>query len=413
MKHSAFSFLSVSIAALMLAACGSSDDNNTVSNSEDDHDHEVSQRLLFTETNSSDLTLFELEEAVFEEVGQAAEIGGSVLPSDDGLTAALITETAVQFIHSGLEAHDEDEAENEEEEHQEPYFISELELSIDDADVVMSNNHYAVLNGIDTDFYVAEELAEGTVEVESLSLEGVIQTFPALILDEEHELYSVFDGTSVHIYEGETLEDSFACANPTDAIHNGALALVQCDAGILSLVLEEDESNGEASVHSATVLAGVEVEGAQTAGDEILMYSSDAAYLVHTHDDHADAEPQSINLTNEQSICAAALDADAEALLIVRDDKTAEVIDLTGTKAVANLTFTEATDDFSCDTLSVASGEATFIVADNSSGHLYLADAHNGAAYHIHSTTSLEAGVEVWDTALMFAKDVEAHEHEH
>jgi hypothetical protein len=413
MKHSAFSFLSVSIAALMLTACGGSDDNNTASNTEDDHDHEVSQRLLFTETNSSDLTVFELEEAVFEEVGQAAGGGGWLLPSDDGLTAALITKTAVQFVHSGLEVHDEDEADSEEEEHQEPYFISGVELSIDDADVVMTNNHYAVLNGSDTDFYIAEDLAEGTPEVEPLSIEGVTQTFPALILDEEHELYAVFDGTSVHIYEGETLENSFACANPADAIQNGALALVQCDAGILSLVLEEDESSGEASLHSATILAGVDVDvkDAQTAGDEILMYSSDAAYLVHIHDDHADAEPQSINLTGEQSLCAAALDADAEALLVVRDDKTAEVIDLTGTKAVANLTFTEATDDFSCDTLSVASGEATFIVADNSSGHLYLADSHDGAAYHIHSTVSLEAGVEVWDTALMLAKDVETHEH--
>lgn len=411
MKRSAFSFLSVSLAAMVLTACGSSDDNNSTSNTEDDHDHEVSQRLLFTETNSSDLTVFELEEAVFEEVGQAAGVGGWLLPSDDGLTAALITDTSVQFVHSGLEVHDEDEADSEEEEHQEPYFISGVELSTDDADVVMTNNHYAVLNGSDTDFYIAEDLAEGTAEVESLSIEGVTQTFPALILNEEHELYSVFDGTSAHIYEGEALVESFDCSNPTDAIQNGALALVQCDAGILSLVLEEDESSGEASAHGETILAGVDVEDAQTAGDEILMYSSDAAYLVHIHDGHADAEPQSINLTNEQSLCAAALDADAEALLVVRNDKTAEVIDLTGTLAVANLTFTEATDDFSCDTLSVASGEATFIVADNSSGHLYLADSHDGAAYHIHSTVSLEAGVEIWDTALMLAKDVETHEH--
>ncbi|MGB1090829.1 MAG: hypothetical protein ACPGYX_01805 [Oceanobacter sp.] len=405
-------FATAILSAMLLSACGSSDSND--STTEDEHDHETVQQFVYTDANTTDIMNNELEGEDSETLGQAAAMDGELLLSDDGLTAALITGSSVQFVYSGIEVHDEEEEESEEEEeHAEPSLISAAEMSID-VDVYMTNNHYAWLDSGNTTFLPAAHLAEGEVETEEFVLEGVTQVLPALILDEEHEMVAAFNGSNVTIYEGEeqTELDSFTCDSPEVSVQNGGLAMVQCDGFIRYLVVEEDESTEEAEVHSGSVLDGVDVEDVQVAGTYILAYSEDAVYLVHGHDDHADAEAQDITLESEQTICAAALDYDAEALAVVFSDATGKIIDLTGTNATSSITLTEASDTFSCEDVNLTGGESTFVMTDNSTGYMYIADSHDGAPYHIHTTTQLDAGTEVASAVLMLAKEVAEHDHE-
>jgi hypothetical protein len=397
--------LFLAITSLLLSACGS-DDN---SSSSDDHDHkdEYGQRLVMTELNGQDISLYDRDEASVSLVGQANAAAGQLLKSDDGLSAALITSSGVQFISSGLATEPETDA----------IFLDTLAVTLADPQLIMTANHFALLQDGNTEFYPAEDLTDATGPEEDLTLTGITQTFPALILNEGESLYAVFYDDQLHVYQDSVLQTSYNCSAPSAVMHNDALALIQCDGALRYLVVDEDDS-GSHVAYSGTTFTGETVSGWSSGGEYILLYNSDTVSLVYPHNDHTHSTDPGISLTDDQSICAAAINYDASALITVRDDASAEVLDLTDSGLdPATISLSEAEATFSCDDIQLAAGSAAFMITDNSSGHLYTVDSHDGGAWHLHgSALALSSGINVQSTVLLEADDDQESdddEHDH
>jgi len=409
-KHLHLLLLAAAVSSL--SACGSSSSDSSDDTAEEEHEH--SQRLLYSDNNASDLMVFDHSEEAFELVGQASEVATRLIKADDGLTAAVISSTGVQFVNGGVEEHDESETDTEEE-HEEASLL-DLTITRDDPQVVMTANHYAVLNDGNTDFYPASTLEDATGADEDISIEGYTQTAPALILDEEHGLYALFDGDSVDVYEGtEATDVNFDCADFGTVVHSGSLALIQCGSTINYLLLQEDETSGEAVVNYGDSGITGTVLGMQAAGGLGLVYTSGMAYVVHGHDDHVHAEDSGLSLENDQQICLAAMNPTGGFLLAIRDDATGAVIDLAEDDATAtvSITLTDATENFSCDNLTVGAADEAFMLADSDSGSLYVIDAHDGGTFHLHGVEEFPASTSIASAVLLSPTDAETdHVHE-
>ena len=403
-KHLHLLLLAAAISSL--TACGGSSSDSSDDTAEEEHEH--AQRFLYSDNNASDLMVFDHSEEAFELVGQASEVATQLIKSDDGLTAAVISSTGVQFVDGGVEEHDESETTTEEE-HEEASLL-DLTITRDDPQVVMTANHYAVLNNGNTDFYPASTLADATGAEEDISIEGYTQTAPALILDEEHGLYALFDGDSVDVYEGtEATDVSFDCADLGTVVHSGSLALIQCGSTVNYLLLQEDETSEEAVVNYGNSGITGTVLGMQAAGGLGLVYTSEMAYVVHGHDDHVHAEDSGLILEDGQQICLASMNPTGGYLLAIRDDATGAVIDLAEEDATAtvSITLTDATDNFSCDNLTVGAADEAFMVADSDSGSLYVIDAHEGGAFHLHGVEALPDNTNISSAVLLSASEAE------
>ncbi|MDP2506407.1 hypothetical protein [Oceanobacter sp. 3_MG-2023] len=390
--------LFLAITSALLSACGSSDDS---SSSSDDHDHsdEYGQRLVMAEQTSQDISVYDRDEASVSLVGQAAATAGQLLKSDDGLSAALVTASGVQFISSGLDTEPETD----------PVFLDALTVTQDDPQMVMTENHFALLQNGVTEFYPAEDLTSASGPEEDFTLVDITQTFPALILDEGESLYAAFYNNQVHLYSDGEILSSHTCTSPSAAMQNDELVLIQCDEALRYVVVDEDDSDVH-TAYSGTTFTGETVSGWNSGGDYILLYSTDSntVSMVYPHGDHTHSSDPGFSLEEGQNICAAALNDEATAVIAVYDDATAEVLDLSDSGLdPASISLSEVDSaSFSCDDIQLAAGSSAFMITDNSGGHLYTVDSHDGGAWHLHgSALALSSGIAIQSTVMLEADD--------
>lgn len=244
----------VSITAMALTGCGGSSGGG--SSDGDDHEHESS--ILVSQTDTSTLSL--LEDGELESLEDAAAGNGATLVlGETGAYAAVLSGTTVNFVHGLHEEEDHEEEEEEihdEEEHEHEEEAHLLDHSETGSQVITTSGHFAILNAGSTTFIEYDELENDTPDTEDTSALSVTETYPALMIDEDHDLVMAFDGTNAKIYEDTTQEDSFACANPSSHGQTDELVVVTCDEGARAIVIGEDKSHEHTFEDSLLTLDG-------------------------------------------------------------------------------------------------------------------------------------------------------------
>ena len=440
--------LSLISSALLLAACGSdSDSSSSSSNNMDDdgHDHGASARILMTSGNSNDLTIFDQADEKFEALGQAAAMSGELIRSDDGLSAAVVTASGVEFVYSGIHAEEHDEGEEqaeasaaEEAGHDETHgaeILTALTLTGTDLKVSMTQNHFAVLKDGNTHFYPAAELEEATTAEDTLELTGVTQTYPAAILDEEHGLRLVFAKDKAIVYEGtEATETVLDCESPTAVVKAHEMTLAQCDTGLIAVVVEEHEHAEEAHAEAeetaeeepvieapAINLGTLAVSKLVSNGHKAVVFGSSGLALksVTWKDDQVmivdmELEPATDEVSGEPKATAICdvdfATADTKSAILTNDGQL-HFTDLK-TNETRKIDLDDSNDSATCADWVLTSGPQSFVVTDSYVSKMYYIDSHEGQPYHIHGRFDLAPGTKVAAAAMLHASGVE-DDHDH
>jgi len=410
MKKYNQNLLWISITALALTACGGSSSSSSDDNSEaGEHDHEFS--ILASQSDTSTLSL--LEEGELEALEDAAAGNGATLVlGETGAYAAVLANSTVNFVH-GLHDEEEEEEESEEEhEHEEEAHV--LEFSATGTQVITTGGHFAILDAGTTTFIEYDELENDTPATEDTSALSLTETYPALMIDEEHELVMVFDGTDAKLYEDTTEEDSFACANPSSHGQIDGLVVVTCDAGALAVVIEEDVNTAEHTFTSSTLtLAGDNDENYvwRAEGDVIVGFDTGTK-------DYAiiELDAATVTVSNPfvfaENICDMQLESHEQDILAMTLGGTFVALDHEGTelKSIA-LDFSTAS---TCDDFIMAAADKTAIVVDNSAQKGYELDVDESesesATYHLHEDFDLDVS-DIASMVVFHEKDESEHEH--
>jgi len=410
MKKYNQNLLWISITALALTACGGSSSSSSDDNSEaGEHDHEFS--ILASQSDTSTLSL--LEEGELEALEDAAAGNGATLVlGETGAYAAVLANSTVNFVH-GLHDEEEEEEESEEEhEHEEEAHV--LEFSATGTQVITTGGHFAILDAGTTTFIEYDELENDTPATEDTSALSLTETYPALMIDEEHELVMVFDGTDAKLYEDTTEEDSFACANPSSHGQIDGLVVVTCDAGALAVVIEEDVNTAEHTFTSSTLtLAGDNDENYvwRAEGDVIVGFDAGTK-------DYAiiELDAATVTVSNPfvfaENICDMQLESHEQDILAMTLGGTFVALDHEGTelKSIA-LDFSTAS---TCDDFIMAAADKTAIVVDNSAQKGYELDVDESesesATYHLHEDFDLDVS-DIASMVVFHEKDESEHEH--
>ena len=410
--------LSLISGALMLAACGGDDNSSSSNNMDDEHDHTASARILMTSNSDTALTVFDQAHEEFEDLEDAAlASAGRVIRSDDGLSAAVVTATGVQFVYSGIHPESE-EAEAESGEHSETHeaeLLSDLTLTGAGLQVSMTQNHFAVLKDGDTHLYPADSLEEATGAEESVALTGVTQSYPAAILDEEHGLTLVFADGKATVYEEETAtEASVACASPAAVAHVGELTLAQCDNGLISVVVEEEDGSEPVIEAEVVKLGNLAVTALMTNGHEgfILGEGTQIKTLSWNHDteslDSADVALE----TSADGICAVEFATAVEVAGILTSDGQLHFTDLEENVTDGRVVLDDSNATATCSDWLLTAGSEAFAVVDSDVDLMYYVDSHEGSEFHIHETFDLPADSDIRSAALLHETGTAAaHDH--
>lgn len=417
----------VSIAALALTGCGSSSDST--SDSGDDHDHEHESSVLVSQSGNATLSL--LEDGELEALtGTTAAVNPSFVLSETGAYAAVLSGTTVRFVH-GL--HDEDEEEEEdhdEEEHEHEEEAHLLDHSETGSQVITTGGHFAILNETTgtTTFIEYDELENDTPATEDTSALSLTETYPALVIDEEHELQMVFAGGNAAFYEaGEAVVGaSFACATPTSHGQTDALVIVSCGVtGVIAVVIEEEsgEHTFDDSLLSLDGTASNYIWQAQ--GHVIVGFAPETTNYAIVELDESGATPSIVVVEGSDSdsvdlsrnICDIKLDSEEQDVLVLlagdatnTGDKLV-VLSHEG-EALVNVTLNSSTNT-SCDNLVMASASKNAVVVDNIAQKAYDIDAHDSDDYHVHDTYELQVG-DIANVVIFHEKDEDAdHDHDH
>lgn len=374
----------ISVASLALTACGGSSSPS----SEGGHEHEMS--ILVSQADTTSLSL--LEDGVLEALDDAAaDNGAKLVLSETGAYAAVLVNGTVNFVH-GL--HEEGATEMAAE-HEEAHMV-DFSLSGTDISVVPSSGHFAVLVDGTTTFIEYSELANTTPVTEDTSGLSITETYPALILDELHDLKLVFDGTNAKVFEGtdELVTESFACANPTSHGQTPELVVVSCDQGAMSLLVEEGEIE---HVIIPGVLADLDGTGSdyiwRAQGHVIAGFvPNTTSYAIVEHD-----ETQGVVVVKgsdtgtyafSENICALQLDTtDGDILAIAAGGKFVALDHEGG--ALNNITLDESAGS-SCGDFVMASAAKGVVVLDNNAMKGYGIDVDDPVTgYHVHERFDL------------------------
>lgn len=415
----------LSIATLALTGCGSSSSDD--SSDDHDHDHEHESSILLSQTGTTALSL--LEDGELEVLDDAAAGNGATLVlSENGAYAAALSSgtSTVNFIH-GLHEEEEEEDEDHDEEEHEHEEAHVLDFSLDGSQVITTNGHFAVLNSGSTTFVEYDELETITEAPDAINL--AVETYPALMIDEGHELVMVFDGTDAMFYEGTTEEANFACANPTSHGQTDELVVVSCDEGALAVVIEEDEATEEHTfTDSLLSLDGTASDYIWRAqGHVIVGFAPETTdYAIVELDDDA-GEPVVVeggdtgSVALSRNICDIQLDSEEQdVLVLVAGDGTTAgdklfVLDHEGEARNAGVTLNTSTDT-DCGDLVMASASKNALVVDNSAQIAYDIDAHEAdegsVNYHVHSEYDLTVD-DVASVVVFHEMDEEDHDHDH
>lgn len=414
----------LSIATLALSGCGSS---NSSDDSSDDHDHEHESSILLSQTGTTALSL--LEDGELEVLDDAAAGNGATLVlSENGAYAAALSSgtSTVNFIH-GLHEEEEEEDEDHDEEEHEHEEAHVLDFSLDGSQVITTNGHFAVLNSGSTTFVEYDELETITVVPDAINV-GV-EEYPALMIDEDHDVVMVFVGDEAVIYEdGTATDDSFACATPTSHGQTDELVVVSCDEGALAVVIEEDEATEE---HTFTkkdlTLDGTASDYIWRAqGHVIVGFAPETTDYAIVELDESGATPEVVvveggdtgSVDLSRNICDIQLESEEQdVLVLVAGDTTNAgdklvVLDHEGEQRIS-VTINSSTDT-NCDNLVMASASKNALVVDNSARKAYDIDAHEAdegsVNYHVHSTYELTVN-DVASVVIFHEKDEEDHDH--
>ncbi len=411
--------------ALTLSACG----GDSSSDNDHNHNHEHNGRLLFSLTDTTSLQMFDQAEAEFESLqGDASGNAATLVLADNGLSAVVLANNIAQVVYSGLHA-EEDEADtthpaantatntaaSEEHAHDEHEHAELLTLSLSNVErVITTQGHFSLLaNG------ATQLLPTGDVEAAGLDFERITgpaaQSFPALVLDEAHEMFLFFAADKAQVYEGGVVTaDEFACSNPQAAVQAGAVNVVLCDEGLQYLLVEED--NGVHSLHSGTVsfTSATSITALTSNGHDVVAYNGSNAFLLYEDTSHnLNAEALPLTLGAGSTICQAAFASkDNETLALVSDDAFLNLLDLKDSSTNNRIALDETVSNgLSCTQLALAFAPEGFLVADKQAALLYLIDSHGGP-YHVHSRYPNSQLSNLSQMVLMHSIDA-AHDHQH
>lgn len=399
--------LSLISGALMLAACGGSDNSSS--------DTEATARILITYSNTTDMDVLDDADEQIEILGQASAASGRVVRSDDGLSAAVVTTAGVQFVYSGLHEESEDETEEEHSETHDAEILSDLTLTDANLQVAMTQNHFAVLQNGDTLLYPAGSLEEATEAEESVALDGVTQSYPAAILDEDHGLTLVFANDMATVYEEETATGtSVDCVSPEAFVHVGELTLAQCDGGLITVVVEE-EDDAEPVIEADVVdLGNLTVTALMTNGHEGFILGEGVQFksLSWNHDTESlDIADVTLD-TTATDICAVDFTTAVEVAGVLTNDGIMHYIDLEANEQQGESDL--EIDGDTCGNQVMTAGSEAFVVADSDNNVMRYIDSHDGGNFHVHSTFDLSQGSEVYSASLLHASGVETDDdHDH
>lgn len=387
---------SLFITSIALAACGSSSNK---SNPSDDsgHSHEGhSHSVVITQINSTQLSF--LEEGAPEAIANVGSAGGTLLLSNSGEQAAIFTTSTVNFLMS----HDEHEEDGEEHEHEEEHALPELsEFALSGTNIFTTNTvgHFSVLVDGSTSFVPYE-----SPSAETLNL-GITETYPALLLDEEHSLVLAFDGTNAVVYEGTTATtDSISCATVSSTAHAGEFAVVSCNSGNFSVKIAEGETEHEAVIADLSI--STPILWATRAG-VFVGQGADANFYVLEENEAESLELES-SFAVPEGMCNWAIDS-LEAQLFVMTPTNLIVLDHDGT-VQTSLTLDE-TQNAVCADLRITAANNAVYVFDNAGSVMYEIDKAS-AQYHIHGRENLSIN-DVASAAVFHAAGSETDAHEH
>lgn len=402
-----------------LIACG----GGSSSSSDDDHyhDHEHSGRLLFSVSDNTTLTVYDEEEEAFDNIGSAAGNGAQLVLADNGLSAAVLANGILNIVYSGL--HAEDDEEGTEEGHGEHEHAEMLEVSLPSVDqVVTTRGHFSALSNGATQL-----LPTADVEAEGLAFENTTgpasQTYPALVLDEEHDLKLFFADGQAHVYEGDTSDTTFACANPQGHAEAGELTVLNCDGSAVYVLIEEHNDHHHIHHDDVAFPAATSISGLTSNGHDVVAWNSTAVWVLeaaeHEHvdvmvvaaaaEEEADVSAEALTLAlGGATICTAAFATeDEESLGVLSSDGKLHILNLDS--AATTTIVLDETASPSCAGLALANGPEAFLVADKAAGLLYMVDAHDGP-YHIHTRLQDDDMINLSNLVFMHAIDA-SHDH--
>lgn len=403
MKKYNQNLLWISITALALTACGGSSSSSSDDTSEaDEHDHEFS--ILVAQNNTSTLSL--LEEGELEALDDAAAGNGATLVlGETGAYAAVLANNTINFVH-GLHEEEEHEEEHEEEAHV-------LDFDLTGSQVITTGGHFAVLDAGTTTFIEYDELENDMPATENTDALSLIETYPALMIDEAHGVVMVFDGTDAKVFEDTTEEASFACANPSSHGQVDELVVVTCDEGALAVVIEENESTEEHTfTNSILTLDGTDADYIWSAQGHVIVgfEPSTSNYAIIELDDETITVSNSFEFS--ENICDMQLDSDEQDILAITLGGTFVALDHEGIELQSiELDYSVAS---TCDDFTMAAADKTAIVVDNNAQKGYeldIAESESGSAtYHLHEDFDLAVS-DIASMVVFHEKDESEHEH--
>ncbi|MFQ3170929.1 MAG: hypothetical protein ACI9DG_000958 [Oleispira sp.] len=409
----------VSIATLALTACGggSSSNNNSNSSDSDEHDHESS--VLVSQSNTTTLSL--LEKGELEALEDAAAGNGARLVlSETAAFAAVLSSGTVNFVH-GLHDDDEEEASSAEGDEGHEEEASVLDFSLTGSNVITTSGHFAVLAEGSTTFIEYDELENDMPNTEDTTNLGINQTYPALILDEEHDLKLLFDGVDALVYEGQEQEKSFTCATPTSIGQTSELVVVSCGANVAALVVTEDSAGEHTLTDSILDLDGTDENYVWRAEGHVIVgfEPNTTNYAVIELNDSADtvevvkgSDSDTFEFT--ENICEIKLDSAEQEILAISEFGIFVALDHEGSE-LKSIELDFSTES-SCDAFVMASAAKTALLVDNNAQKGYEIDVddlvNNPNEYHVHE--DFDIGVsDIADMVLFHEKDKVEDEHDH
>jgi hypothetical protein len=405
MKKYNQNLLWISITTLALTACGGDSSSSDNAGKADEHDHEFS--ILVAQNTTDTLSL--LEEGELEALNAAAAGNGATLVlGETGAYAAVLANNIVKFVH-GL--HDEDEKEKEKEkEHEEEAHVLNFELT--GSDVITTGGHFAVLNAGTTTFIEYDELKNDMPATEETSGLSISQTYPALMIDEEHEVVMVFDGTNAKVFENATEEASFTCTNPSSHGQIDELVVVTCDEGALAVVIEEDESKKHTFTSSILTLDGTDADYIWRAQGHVIVgfEPSTSNYAI------IELENETVTVSNPfkfaTNICDMQLDSEEQDILAMTLGGIFVALDHEGIE-LKSIELDRSTAS-TCDDFTIASAGKTALVVDNTAQKGYdldIEESESGSTtYHLHEDFDLAVN-DIASMVVFHEKDVSKHEH--
>ena len=417
MKKYNQNLLWISITTLALTACGGSSSSSDDTTEAEEHDHEFS--ILVAQDNTSSLSL--LEEGELEVLDDAAAgNGATIVLGETGAYAAVLANTTVNFVH-GL--HDEEEETDEE--HEEEAHV--LDFSLDGSKVITTNGHFAVLDAGTTTFIEYDELENDTPATEDTSALSLTETYPALVIDEEHELQMVFAGGTAAFYKDglAVAGASFACATPSSHGQTDELVVVYCGTEALAVVIEEDEATEEHTFTNSTPALDGNASNYiwRAEGHVIVGFEPGTSNYAIVELDESGVTPSVVVVEGsdagtveiERTICDIKLDSEEQDVFVLGAGDTANagdkliVLSHEG-ELLQNVTLNELTDT-TCDDLVMTSASSNALVVNNSVQKAYDIDAHDSDNYHVHSEYDLLVD-DIADVVIFHEKDEDA-DHDH